>query len=283
MSASYEMIDGFRCYAPAVAREGTDYPLDGFEVTAAVEARSFWCRSRNRIVRHLFDRFVARDRPVDVLEIGCGIGGVIQELRRIPNLRLTGSEVYLQGLKYARQKLPDVQFIQLDATDIPFSSEFDVICAFDVIEHIDADVRVMAEVYDALRPGGLFLITVPQYAWMWGRLDEIVQHKRRYSRSELHRKLLETGFHIQRTSSFVSFLFPFMLASRLRDRFRSAPTGSETVKAEFDAQVNLPRPLNWTFDKVMRGDEFLIRCGVDLPFGGSLLTVACRPDNLRHR
>src|SRR3954469_827897 len=130
-------IEGFRCYAPDVALAYDDYPSDGFDVTARIEQRSFWCRTRNRVLRCVFDRFVDHTRPVDVLEIGCGTGNVLRELRQIPNLRLTGSEVYLQGLRYARAGLSDLTFIQLDATKVPFDAAFDVVGAFDVLEHID--------------------------------------------------------------------------------------------------------------------------------------------------
>ena len=137
-------IDGFRCYAPALALECIDYPSEGFDVTAEVEANSFWCRSRNRILRQIVRRFTDRSRQLAMLEIGCGIGGVIAELRQLPNLRLTASELYLQGLRYARSRFPDVDFIQLDATDMPFQGQFDIVGAFDVLEHIQADDRVSA-------------------------------------------------------------------------------------------------------------------------------------------
>jgi SAM-dependent methyltransferase len=275
MSTGYQVIDGFRCYAPQVALQGENYPLDAFDVTAEVESRSFWCRSRNRIVRDVFQRFADHSRPLDVLEIGCGIGGVVGELRRIPNLRLTGSEVYLRGLRYARSRFPEIEFIQLDASAMPFRAEFDLIGAFDVLEHIEKDVQVVAGVFEALRPGGLFVITVPQHPWMWGRLDEIVHHKRRYTRRDLVNKLKAVGFQVLTVSSFVTVLFPFMLASRLLDRARSSP--AQDAKAEFAARVNLPGPVNTLFDVFMRIDEAAIRARLSLPFGGSLLAVTRRP------
>lgn len=274
MPAPYEVIDGFRCYAPKVALDCADYPSNGFDVTARVEARSFWCRSRNRVLRHVFERFTDRSGPIDVLEIGCGIGGVIGELRRISNLRLTGSEISIQGLRYARAKLPDVEFIQLDATEMPFRAEFDAIGAFDVLEHIDADERVMTQVFDALRPGGLFIVTVPQYQWMWSRLDEIVHHKRRYGRNDLLDKLRRAGFEVVRATSFVTALFPFMVLSRLRSR---AAGRSGDANAAFATAVTLPDALNRLFDWMMRADEAALRLGASLPFGGSLLAVARRP------
>jgi SAM-dependent methyltransferase len=271
--ASYQEIEGIRCYAPEVALECADYPSDGFDVTADLEARSFWCRTRNRVLRQVFERFTDRSRPLDVLEIGCGIGGVIRALRSIPNLRLTGSEIYIQGLRYAQSSMPDVDFIQLDATDIPFRDAFDVIGAFDVIEHIDRDELVISEVREALRPGGLFVVTVPQYQWLWSNLDELVCHKRRYNRRDLTEKLQRAGFEVIYTTSFVTTLFPLMLIGRLLDRpgRRSADT-----KAEFADRVSFSGLLNTIFDWTMRIDEGALKLGATLPFGGSLLAVARR-------
>jgi SAM-dependent methyltransferase len=265
------MIDGFRCYAPQLAYATGDYPAEGFALTAAIEAGSFWVRSRNRVIRDVIERFTDRTRRLDMLEIGCGIGGVVAELRRLAHLQLTASELSIEGLRYARTRFTDVEFIQLDATAIPFRADFDVIGAFDVLEHIEADERVMRGVHDALRADGVFIITVPQYPWMWSALDEAVHHKRRYRRAELLGKLRDNGFDILFCSSFVTALFPAMAASRLLGRGRSAQhTGEEALAA----QVTLPPIVNRLFDRIMRLDELALRARISLPFGGSLLVVA---------
>ena len=267
---AFEVVDGFRCYAPDRALEETDYPKSGFDVSRQVEDASFWCRSRNRLIGSLVTRYIGADRPARMLELGCGIGGVLAELTTHPNLSLTGSEIYLHGLRYARARFPGVEFIQLDATTMGFRDEFDVIGAFDVLEHIDADQVAMARVHDALRAGGLFLITVPQYPSMWSRLDELVHHKRRYTRFELTSKLARSGFEVLFATSFVCALFPFMLAARLRPRRRRQ---QDEAKA-FQSEVQLPGPLNAIFDRVMRIDEAAVRAGWSLPFGGTLAAVA---------
>lgn len=269
----YQEIEGFRCYAPALAVDHSDYPSGGFDVTAAVEARSFWCRTRNRVLTRVFERFTDRTRPLDVLEIGCGIGGVLEALHRIQNLCLTGSEIYIHGLRFARAKLPDIDFIQLDATDIPFEAAYDVVGAFDVIEHIDDDELVMRQVHDALRPDGLFVVTVPQYPWMWSSLDELVHHKRRYRRSELLDKLERAGFEVTYATSFVTVLFPLMFLTRVSDWFRLRSTDS---MADFSSRVAPPRLINAVCDWLMRIDEGVLRLGLTLPVGGSLLVVARR-------
>lgn len=269
MADGYTLIDGFRCYAPQLITDHADYPSEGFDVTVEVEKRSFWCRTRNRVLNIILDSCGAVP-PLTMLEIGCGTGTVLASLKDRQGLTLTGSEIYLQGLRYARQRLPGVDFIQLDATNIPFHDEYDIVGAFDVLEHIDADEQVMREVAKALKPGGLFLITVPQYPWMWSQLDEIVHHKRRYTKRELTSKLEKAGYDVVRTTSFVTALFPMMAAARLRDRGRR----SEDAKQAFEDQVLLPAPVNTLFDWIMRLDEFAIRLGLSLPFGGSLLAVA---------
>jgi SAM-dependent methyltransferase len=268
---AFAEIEGFRCYAPERAGDCGDYPSEGFDVTAAAEANSFWCRSRNRVLRCVVERFTDRSRRLAMLEIGCGIGGVVAELRRFAHLRLTASEMSIEGLRYARSRFPDVEFIQLDATAIPFKSDFDIVGAFDVLEHIDADDRVLQCVHDALRPGGLFIVTVPQYQWMWSTLDEVVCHKRRYSRSELLRKVASARFEVVFCSSFVTALFPAMVASRLLSRARRAPGDR---KAAFTSEVILSPAANRVCDWIMRVDELALRAGLSLPFGGSLLIVA---------
>jgi SAM-dependent methyltransferase len=273
-ASAFTEIDGFRCYAPGVAMDCADYPSEGFDVTAQVEADSFWCRSRNRILRRIIERFTDRTRELAMLEIGCGIGGVIAELRHLRNLRLTGSEIYLHGLRYARSRFPEVDFIQLDATEMPFRNEFDIVGAFDVLEHIDADEQVIRGVHGALRSAGMFIMTVPQYQWMWSTLDEVVHHKRRYARSELVRKLVANRFEVLFCSSFVTALFPAMTASRLLTRARRRAV--EDTRGAFAAEVVLPAAANQICDWVMRLDELALRAGVSLPFGGSLLVVARR-------
>jgi SAM-dependent methyltransferase len=269
------IIEGFQCFAPAVALAAVDYPEHGFEVTRAVEERSFWCRARRRLALQLFDRFVPAGRQAAALEIGCGTGFILDALRQRHDLALTGSEVYIAALRYARLRLPDVNLIQLDATTIPFASSYEAVAAFDVLEHIDDDVAAVAGVWRALKPGGVFICSVPQYQWMWSRLDELVCHKRRYSRSLLHERLEQAGFEIMFCTSFVTTLFPLMAAARLVAKARHAP--EEQEGRQLEQEVNFSPIVNWLFDVVMRVDELLIRLGVRLPFGGSLVAVGRKP------
>lgn len=268
---AHTLIEGIKCYHPEQCQRYTDYPDEGFDVTGELEDSSFWCRSRNRLLKALLLKYCANRTKTRFLEVGCGTGYLLRDLAGEPGFEVTGSEIYLKGLQHARDKLRGVELVQFDARAIPFREEYDAIGAFDVIEHIDDDEAVMASSYHALRDGGYFVVTVPQYQFLWSSLDDLVRHKRRYGRREMLTKLRNHGFEVVFVSSFVCALFPLMLVSRIFDRGTVSDTNR---KAELKRRVAMPHALNWLFDKIMRIDEALIMWDVALPVGGSLLVVA---------
>ncbi len=267
----YTVVDGIKCYSPSVAADYTDYPDSGFDLTDKNAQSSFWVSSRNRLFKSLVERNLKSTGKTDLLEIGCGTGDFIRHLAESEKLEITGSEVYLKGLVYAKKNLPHVDFVQFDVTQGTIGIEFDMICAFDVIEHIDDDKTALSNIHRMLKPNGVVLLSVPQYMFLWSRLDELVKHKRRYSKRELLAKLEESGFDIGYSTSFVFVLFPLMLLSRLFDNGRASPQGSEL---ELEERVTFSDFANAVFDFFMRIDEWLIQSGLSLPFGGTLIAVA---------
>ena len=141
--------------------------------------------------------------------------------------------------------------------------------AFDVLEHIEDDQAVLGQLFQAVRPGGGLLLTVPQHPSLWSEADVRACHKRRYTRQELVRKVESAGFQTRRVTSFVTLLLPFLWVSRRRKR----QAGNGSVNAEF--QMN--RWLNRFLEAVLRLETCLIRRGSCFPAGGSLLLVAQKP------
>lgn len=245
-------------------------PSDGFrpeyfEQLASLEERNFWFRIRNRLI----DWAVARHFPGarSFFEIGCGTGFVLSGLARSrPDLELYGSELFAEGLLFAARRLPRANLVQMDARRMALAESVDVIGAFDVLEHIREDERVLHEMYDAVRPGGGVVITVPQHEFLWSKQDEYAHHVRRYSAGELRERLMAAGFSVARMTSFVSFLLPAMYLSRQKKQRGDA----------FDPldELKIGRATNTVLERILAFELALIRRGVNFPAGGSLLAIA---------
>lgn len=271
MSTQPKVINGITCYAPELAHEYKDYPADHFEKLFELETKHFWFCSRNRIIQKLFSKFLSPAKPANILEVGCGTGYVLSGLSQLPHYRLTGADLHIEGLLFAKKRLPQTPFVQVDFRHLPFHHEFDAIGAFDVLEHIEEDEEAIQSAYKALKPHGFFILTVPQHRWLWSRQDEAAYHKRRYTRRELCEKLKKNGFSIRFISSFVFTLLPLMLASRLRHKKKI--THPEGLEYSFD-ELRIGCFLNWMLECGMRLDEWMISRGISLPVGGSLVAVA---------
>ena len=210
-----------------------------------------------------------------MLEVGCGTGYVLQALVHECGLIATGSELHAEGLYHARGRLPEADFVELDARAMTYEGVFDLVAAFDVLEHIDDDTGVLRGLYRAARPGGVLLVTVPQHPWLWSRADHDARHVRRYTRGQLVSRVTQAGFTPLRTTSFVTLLLPLMVLSRWGERLER--------RAEHDTLDDLVPPtlINSMFERVLALERFAIRRGVDLPAGGSLVLVATKPASQR--
>lgn len=265
-----ELVDSFPVLAPELAQGGAGFQPQAFAELAAVEADSFWFRARNRLIVWALRRhFPDMQR---YLEIGCGTGYVLAGVAdAYPHATITGSEVFSVGLPYAAERIGGAELLQMDARKIPYVNEFDVIGAFDVLEHIKQDEAVLTEMLQALRRGGGIAITVPQHPWLWSQQDEYACHERRYRIGELRDKVLRAGFKLELQTSFVSLLLPAMMASRLSLKKTSADASNKA------GEFQLPGLINRTFEGVMNLERQLIRLGIRFPVGGSLLLVARKP------
>lgn len=262
------IVEGFHAFAPDLAIENAGFRADYFGELAALEASNFWFRARNDLITWALTTYFPASQTF--LEIGCGTGFVLSGIRSaLPSAQLSGSEIFSAGLAFAAKRVPSARFYQMDARNIPFREHFDVIGAFDVLEHIDEDEAVLDEVRKALRPGGGFLMSVPQHPALWSQQDERAFHVRRYTAGDLRRKLEAAGFEVVRMTSFVSLLLPMMFASRLRMRECTADTEFDAIAA-----LRLPRAVNIGLEAVMTVERALIRRGLSFPAGGSLLVVA---------
>jgi SAM-dependent methyltransferase len=254
-------------------RTGMTSELQGYDPTAFIqiaelEDQSWWFRSRNRLIEQTVRRFFSQ--ASSVLEIGCGTGYTLKALRTsLPHAKLTGTELFEEGLNVARERWPSIRLLQADARALPFDTEFDLVGAFDVLEHIEDDVTALSELRRVVRPGAGIVVTVPQHQWLWSAADDYAHHHRRYSRSQLLSRVETAGFTIRMATSFVTIPLPAMALSRVGQRLRGQADGDSDPWAEF----HIPRPLNSAFEALAAVERYVIARGVSLPAGGSLLVA----------
>ncbi len=268
-----------RCHvAPPTADEIPSFvpdrvPSEGFQAEffaelAELEADNFWFRARNRLIVQTLRQYFPRARSF--FEIGCGTGFVLAGISAaFPRLHLTGSEFFGAGLQFARQRAPHATLLRMDARVLPFADEFDVIGAFDVLEHIEEDAAVLAQMFKATRPGGGVIVTVPQHPWLWSRADERARHVRRYRAIDLRRRVVAAGYEVLYMTSFVAWLLPLMVMARWMDRWRRAE-----AKDQLPSGLRLPRWVNRLLEAVLSFEGRTIAAGIRYPWGGSLLMVA---------
>ena len=88
-------------------------------------------------------------------------------------------------------------------TDLPFpDGAFDLVCALDIVEHVDDDERALSELARVSAPGAALLVSVPLHAARWTAFDDFVGHRRRYEPDEILAKLAKHGFTLERSAIF---------------------------------------------------------------------------------
>jgi SAM-dependent methyltransferase len=255
------------------------YDPDFFAKLADVESRHFWFRTRNQVITALTQQFVKDcSDGYRVLEVGCGTGNVLQALEKACSRGVVvGMDLFAEGLAFARKRT-SCALVQGDVEQPGFGVPFDVVGAFDVVEHLPDDLRILRSFHAMLRPGGMLLLTVPAYRSLWSYFDEASHHCRRYEPRDLRQKLDQAGFEVEFLSPFMASVYPLMLLVR---RISSLRRQGKTPSAESDLSLTLQElrivpVLNGLLTFVLRQEARLIQARRVLPFGSSLIAAARR-------
>jgi SAM-dependent methyltransferase len=238
----------------------SDYELQ----THRVEDRHWWYRGRRRVL----ERTIARlelPSPARILDAGCGSGRNMIDLAR--HGEVTGIELSDASVAAARaRKVGEV--VQGSVLEMPFADDsFDLAVCLDVIEHLEDDRGALRELRRVLAPGGVLLVTVPAYQWLWSGHDEINHHHRRYNRDTLLAVADDAGWSCRFATYFNSLLLPVAIVLRVLDRLNTKATESS-----LDLWVP-PTPLNCLLQLPLNVEAAAIGRGRPIPAGLSLLAV----------
>ena len=234
-----------------------------YDQMAELDQRHWWYRARREVLAALIRRAAPPPPGGKLLEIGCGTGhnlAMLSEFGTVDALELDDQARAIAesrlGRPVMRAPLPELAGVA--------DRQYDLIGAFDVIEHIADDHAAIASIAAKLKPGGKLVITVPAHAWMWSAHDVVNHHQRRYSKAALKRLIDGSPLKLERIGYFNSLLFPLAVAERL----------SSKLRGKDDIDLKLPAaPLNAAFEKAFAAERHLI-ARVPLPPGLSLFAVA---------
>jgi SAM-dependent methyltransferase len=241
-----------------------------------LERTHWWFRGRRRILLAALERAGVQARSV--LDVGCGSGANLELLgERFRGAALHGVDVEREPLRscVADRRL---SVSQADATRLPFASaSFDLVTALDALEHFADDAGALRELHRVCRPGGALLVTVPAFRWLWGSVDDLGHHHRRYRRRELVERLAAAGFDVQLDRFFNFWLFPGVAAVRLLSRPRSrggAAAAGDAGPVASDFDWGKGGPLGALLERILASEARML--AVRMPFGVSLLCVGRR-------
>ncbi len=265
----YPIVDGIGCFSKK-DDQGSGFKAETFEFLFKIERKHFWHTGRKEIIYQALKRSLQdKTENFKMLEIGCGNGIVLEYLDR-KGINVEGSDISIDGLRFC-QKRVKIPLYQSDASNTPFPAEsYDVVGAFDILEHIEDDQFLLNEIYRICKKEGRIIITVPANNQLWNDFDVISGHKRRYSKKELVLKIEKAGFKIEKISFYMFFLFPLLWLIRRADIFRNQKKKRNPSELLEFKTVPL---INGFFLTVLRLEKRLLTM-VNLPFGSSLICVA---------
>jgi ubiquinone/menaquinone biosynthesis C-methylase UbiE len=241
---------------------------DEYRKLAETEDRMWYFRALHRRLAHWLGRKLPPGRA-RVLDAGCGTGGLLRFLETSAgrDWELTGVDASPIACELARARTT-AKICENSITALPFGADaIDGIVTGDVLYHIADVALALREFVRCLKPGGVVVLNEPAYRWLWSYHDTAVESKHRFTRPELTALCRQAGLEVVFASYANLFALPLIVARR-----KIFPPTQPTS----DVKV-YPAPVEAVFWTLARFEQFLMRCGLRLPAGSSVLVVAVKP------
>jgi SAM-dependent methyltransferase len=236
-----------------------------YEQFYVLEDHYWWSVGTRAIFREWLAPAIASG-TARVLDLGCGTGALARELGALG--RVTAVDLAPEAMTFSRRR-GVADLCRASSEQLPFAdARFDAVVAVDVIEHTD-DQRTVPEIARVLRRGGVALVHVPAFQFLWGQHDEVNHHRRRYRRATLLEPLRASGLRVERLSYLNALLFPITAVVRVGTRLLRAVRPSPPRPDIFPT----PEWVNRALGGVLDAERRWIRHH-NLPFGVSLLCLA---------
>ncbi|MEE9439984.1 MAG: class I SAM-dependent methyltransferase [Saprospiraceae bacterium] len=238
-----------------------------------LERQHWWFTARIKILEDQIKRLVSKKNitELSILNIGIATGATTQMLEKFG--KVTSLEYDKDCCEFVREKCKiDVVFGSM--TELPFASEsYDIVCAFDVVEHIEDDNTAIAELKRVMKNDGDYILTVPAFMFMWSDHDVINHHFRRYTRANFKHLLQSNSLKIKYATYFNSLLFMPIAFVRVLQKLIVKP--KVVKKSDFDG-MNSTGIVNSLLRQVFLIEKPILTSRIPLPFGISILITGTK-------
>lgn len=220
----------------------------------------WWYRARTDLLRAALGDFLGTPRRL--LDVGSADG---------PSIAWMRGDHERFAIDLDPRGLTPGTGVCASALALPFAAAtFDVVGAFDVIEHCEPEAQAIAELARVLTPGGLLLASVPAYEWAWSDHDVRAGHHRRYTKRRFVAAVEAAGFNVRRCTYGFAGVFPLFAAERLARRVRrGGAAASEGLPQVSRLQDRILTGLSAAEARALRR--------LNLPFGSSIFLAAEKP------
>lgn len=234
-----------------------------------VESTHWWWMGRRRIIEKLLDTHLKKNKNV-ILDAGCGTGAEIIYLQKYGEVH--GLDLSKMAVDYCKKQ--GIKNVKTgDVSKLPYKDKtYDLICLLDVLEHTSNDKLVLKEMYRVLKPGGMLMMTVPAWPFLYSTHDRDQGHFKRYVKEDLRQLLVKTKFQEIKTSYFNTFLSPPIVAIRMISKLGGPFAGLADHDSKLNYDVADISLINKTLTAIFAAEAPFVK-NFDLPFGISLLTL----------
>lgn len=217
--------------------------------------QSWWYAGREAIIARALKPFMA-GKQGKVLDFGAGQGGMQHFLSNYGNVFAYEKDKDA----VAKAATRGYEAVYTEESEVGQKPLYTLIGAFDVLEHIEDDAAAASMLSGLLLPGGILVVSVPAYNFLWSEHDVINHHFRRYTRAGITSLLGSAGFTVQYCTYWNFLLFPLAVIVRLFNK-----TG--------EGAFNLPRAIDRLLTGLLRAESLIIPA-LSFPCGSGIVVVA---------